>query len=319
MAIPRRELLRRLAAATVTSPWRAATAAPGGVVGDEIIDTHTHFYDPSRPQGVPWPPKDLRALYRTVLPEHYRRIPQPVAVSGTVVVEASRWVEDNQWILDLAARDRFIVGLVGHLPAGTPEFAALLARFAANPLFRGIRIGSVQVGKELGREAFEADMARLAERRLALDVIGPPAMLPDVARLARAHPGLSIVLDHVAGVKIDGAAPPAEWLRGLDAVAGHASICCKVSGLVEASGRTGGAAPRDAAFYRPVLDALWERLGPDRLVYASNWPVSELYADLATVQRLILDYLADKGAAARAAVLAGNSKRAYRWVDRARP
>ena len=37
-----------------------------------IIDTHTHFYDPTRPQGIPWPPKDNLLLYRTVLPEHHR-------------------------------------------------------------------------------------------------------------------------------------------------------------------------------------------------------------------------------------------------------
>ena len=34
-----------------------------------IIDTHTHFYDPTRPEGVPWPPADNELLYRTVLPE----------------------------------------------------------------------------------------------------------------------------------------------------------------------------------------------------------------------------------------------------------
>ena len=44
----------------------AAMAAPA-----QIIDTHTHFYDPSRRQGVPWPPKTDALLYRTVLPSHF--------------------------------------------------------------------------------------------------------------------------------------------------------------------------------------------------------------------------------------------------------
>lgn len=34
-----------------------------------ILDTHTHFYDPTRPQGVPWPDKNDKRLYRPVLPE----------------------------------------------------------------------------------------------------------------------------------------------------------------------------------------------------------------------------------------------------------
>src|ERR1044071_2701739 len=59
-----------------------------------IIDTHTHFYDPTRPQGVPWPARDDKVLYRKVLPMSYKgqRVPQPV--TGTVVVEASSWVDD---------------------------------------------------------------------------------------------------------------------------------------------------------------------------------------------------------------------------------
>ena len=31
-----------------------------------IVDTHTHFYDTSRPDGVPWPPEHHATLYRPV-------------------------------------------------------------------------------------------------------------------------------------------------------------------------------------------------------------------------------------------------------------
>ena len=67
-----------------------------------IIDTHTHFYDPTRPQGVPWPSKENELLYRTVLPQHHRALAEREGVTGTVVVEASKWLEDNQYVLDLA-------------------------------------------------------------------------------------------------------------------------------------------------------------------------------------------------------------------------
>src|SRR5262245_11965295 len=78
-----------------------------------IVDTHTHFYDPLRPQGVPWPGKNDAALYRTVLPADYRKLGDPTGVTGTVIVESSPWVEDNQWILNLAEHDPFVLGLVG--------------------------------------------------------------------------------------------------------------------------------------------------------------------------------------------------------------
>src|SRR5689334_25281079 len=84
---------------------RAAPAqSPTLASGLTVIDTHTHFYDPNRPQGVPWPPRDDKLLYRTVLPKEYRAQPVPRPVTGTVVVEASPWVEDTQWVLDLAAK-----------------------------------------------------------------------------------------------------------------------------------------------------------------------------------------------------------------------
>lgn len=58
----------------------------------EIIDCHTHFYDPGRAQGVPWPPKDS-TLYRTVLPKDLRDQPMHQKITGTVIVEASEWIE----------------------------------------------------------------------------------------------------------------------------------------------------------------------------------------------------------------------------------
>ena len=49
-----------------------------------IIDTHTHFYDPARPEGVPWPPKDNKLLYRTVLPPEYKDVAIPEGIHPTV-------------------------------------------------------------------------------------------------------------------------------------------------------------------------------------------------------------------------------------------
>src|SRR5258708_7289292 len=64
-----------------------------------MVDCHTHFYDPTRPEGVPWPGKDDKLLYRTRLPKHFLEQAAPLDVTKTVVVEASSWVEDNAWLL----------------------------------------------------------------------------------------------------------------------------------------------------------------------------------------------------------------------------
>src|ERR1700730_10300168 len=86
-----------VAGVTLTSWASAVRAAPGQPSTEAgafiLIDTHTHFYDPTRAQGVPWPPRDDKLLYRTVLPKDYRDLPLPRHVTGTVVVEASPWRE----------------------------------------------------------------------------------------------------------------------------------------------------------------------------------------------------------------------------------
>src|SRR5690606_11408034 len=112
-----------LPAITMAAGCASTGEATGEVVPGGILDSHTHFYDPSRPQGVPWPEKNDAFLYRTVLPDELKSIVKPLGVTGTIVVEASPWVEDNEWVLNLAAREPFIEGLVGHLKPGRPNFA----------------------------------------------------------------------------------------------------------------------------------------------------------------------------------------------------
>src|SRR5215470_9018768 len=74
-----------------------------------IIDTHIHLFDPTRPQGVPWPPKDNAVLYLKALPDRYRKIAVPLGITGAIEVECSPWLEDNQWVLDVAAKDKIVL------------------------------------------------------------------------------------------------------------------------------------------------------------------------------------------------------------------
>jgi predicted TIM-barrel fold metal-dependent hydrolase len=281
-----------------------------------VIDAHTHFYDPTRPQGVPWPARDDKLLFRTVLPKDYRRLPVPCPVAGTIVVEASPWVEDNQWLLDLAAREPLIAGVVGNLPVGSKSFAGYLKRFAANKLFRGIRIRDRKLEGTLQEPAFVSDLKLLADYDLSLDLVGGSEILPYAERLAKEVPGLRVIVDHLAGVIVDGNAPPADWVERMKALARRPDIYCKLSGLVEGTGRSDGTAPGDASFYRPILNAMREMFGTERLIYASNWPVSERFAPLAAVQSIVGDYFRGYGDQERQRVFSESAKAAYRWVKR---
>ena len=278
-----------------------------------IIDTHTHFYDPTRSEGVPWPDPDDDVLYRPVYPAHHKALALPEGVNGTVVVEASTWVEDNQWILDLAEDEPFIVGFVGNLDINSADFEGNLERYAANPLFRGVRLRGVDIG-EVVRGGNLANIEMFAAKDLSVDLLSSPDALPSVAALAAKIPELRIVINHVAGVRIDGKAPDAAWVEGMQMAAANPHVYCKVSGLVEST--KDKPAPTDVAYYAPTVDVLWDAFGADRLVYGSNWPVSERFADYATVQRIVSQYFNAKGVVAAEKYFWRNALAAYKWLDR---
>lgn len=282
--------------------------------GLEIIDCHTHFYDPTRPEGVPWPGKGT-PLYRTVLPKHLREQTAFRRLTGTVVVEASPRIEDNAWLLEIAKHDPFVVGVVGSLDPLADDFATNVARFAKDPLFRGIRI-SVKTVTELLKQGQTQRLTPLAEHDLALDVNGGPDTPAAIAELSGALPKLRIVLNHIGNVQITTEPPPAAWQAGIRAAASHSTVFCKISALVEGAARSGQTAPRELAFYRPYLDVVWNAFGADRVIYGSNWPVSERAADYATLQRIAMEYVAEKGPGALEKFCAKNASLAYKWVDR---
>jgi L-fuconolactonase len=270
-----------------------------------IIDAHVHFYDPTRPQGVPWPGSKSDVLYRPTLPGPWAEMVRPMGVTGVIVVEASPWVEDNQWVLDLAKDNPVIVGFVGHLEPGTTEFQANLKRFARNPLFRGIRLGENLLRMALEDSAAMNDLEELADLNLTLDVLGNGTMLPHVARLSDKIPGLRIVVDHL----------PFESFRAgsLQALQGRPRVYAKVSGVVR---KVGDRVPDKTDFYRESLDELWKVFGVDRLIYGSNWPVCERVAPYATVLKVVREYFAAKGSSAAEKYFRGNSASAYKWISR---
>jgi L-fuconolactonase len=279
----------------------------------EIIDTHTHFYDPSRKEGVPWPGKDDKVLYRQVLPDEFAKLTGSLGVVGTVVVEASPRVEDNQWLLDLAAKEPFIVGVVGRLDPASDDFEKNLRRFAANPLFRGIRINHDEV--KAGLKGTLVERCKLMEELgLTLDVNGGHGMPADVAILAAKLPKLRIVINHAANLRIDGKEPPAKWREGMTAAAKCPNVFCKVSALVEQTAEK--PAPRDVKYYRPVLDVLWTLFGEDRVLFGSNWPVSSRAAPYDAVLDIVRSYFTGKSERAAAKFFFDNSRTAYRWQPR---
>ena len=291
-----------------------ASVEPMEIEPIEIIDCHTHFYDPKRPQGVPWPDKGS-SLYRTVLPKDLRQLEQYKPVTGTVIVEASEWVEDNQWLLDLAKNEPFIVGIVGRLEPDSSEFESQVRRFSKADLFRGIRVLAPKVASLVDRDEIKP-FQLLEQHGLTLDINGGPDTPMVITKLSKKVPGLTIVLNHIANVAVTRDPPPSEWKSAIESLRPLKNVFCKISALVEGAARDGKSAPRELDFYRPTIDVVWNAFGEDRVIYGSNWPVCELAADYATVQRITMDYAHEHGESALKKFCSVNASLAYRWINR---
>lgn len=275
-----------------------------------VIDTHIHLYDTERKEGLPWPPPKDTVLYRPVLTDDFNRIAKKNGLTATVIVEASDWVEDNQWVLDLVKADpQTYPGLVGSLPLGTDEFETHLKRFSQDPRYVGIRMRSRPNGEEFFNEAVWRDLKTLADMGKTLDVLMFDFSLSDVDMVAKKLPHLKILINHVAGADIDGKPVNAVWAADLKKAASNPNVYCKVSGLFQQSHQS--PSPKETEYYKPVLDALWETFGEDRLIYGSNWPVTDRGGSYAEYKHIVMDYFKPKGPEALKKLLYMNAATFY--------
>ena len=303
--VNRRTFFAGTAAALLSSPVHGA--APS-----KIIDTHVHFYDPTRPQGVPWPSKEEKLLYRPVLPAELRRIVKPLGITGVIEVEASPLVEDNQWVLDLAEKEPIIIATVGHLEPEAPEFAGQLERFHRNRRFRGIRCGNLW-NKDLAARTsdakFVSGLKLLADANLEMDTANPnPALLAAVVRLTDKIHNLRVVIDHLPIDPPADATLRAQLQSSYREIAGRPQVYIKVSSVPR---RVKGRVIEETNYYRPALDQLWEQFGVDRLLYGSNWPVSNLVAPYEVAFKIVKEYFASRGQEATEKYFWRNAVKAY--------
>ncbi len=280
------------------------------------IDTHIHLFDPYRPGGIPWPPADDPIRSKPTYPARFRSVARSHGVAGAVVVECSPRIEDNQWVLDVAAEERSVVGLVGFLDAGKPGFGGHLGRFGANPLFRGIRYGDLwgrDLVQQLDNPQFIRDMRLLAEREFSLDSANPNLDLLDgLLRLSDQVPDLRIVVDHLPKMQVE-RSQRSRYEGILREFSARPQTYVKISAVLLDRGGTVSYSLDD---YRSTIDEIAGAFGEDRVLYGSDWPNSDPLGTYAQVIGIVREYFDGKSDEAREKYFRLNSKSAYRWIER---
>ena len=287
----------------------AATATMAAAQGDPIpiIDTHFHLYDPTRPQGAPYP---FTPNAPPFLPRHFREMAKPLGIVGGIEVEASPWVEDNLWVLMMIEEEPMIVGTIGDLDPVKPEFREYLERYHRNKLFLGIRYGNVWEGHNLvtaiARPDFIANMKAFAQTGLTLEVANPRLdLIEATVRLTDKVPELRVVLGHLQALALPTAPELLKSYSDNLKELRKRNVYAKVSGLLRS--QPNAQEPFDPAVYKPVLEFIWDIFGEDFIVYAGRSK---------TALEILQSYFMTKGRLAAEKFFWKNSVPAFRWVRR---
>jgi L-fuconolactonase len=291
------------------NPQRPDAAIP-------IIDTHIHLFDPTRPQGAPYSGPRGSGPPQPALPPRFRRLAAPLGIVGAIKVEASPWVEDNLWVLDVAARDTIIVGVIGNLEPDRSDFPEMFARYHKNPLFRGIRYGNLW-GRDITKQADNPDfidgLKILSRADLALDTANPRVdLLEAIVRISDKVPDLRVVLDHLPSLEPTPATRKA-YDDALRELKGRARIFVKLSAVIHP---VDGRVSTDLAPYRDRLDQLLAAFGEDRILFGSDWPNSDGVAPIDKVVGVVREYFASQPRRIVEKYFWRNSLAAYKWVKR---
>jgi len=309
----RRAFLGATAGAALAGATRTVEAQPAPV---PIIDCHIHLFDQTRPQGAPY--SGGRGNTEPALPARYRKLASPLGIVGAIEIEASPWIEDNLWVLEVEENDRMMVGAIGNLQPDKPEFKEYLDRYRKNKLFLGIRYGNLwgyNLVDQVANPSFIEGLKLMQQADLTLDTANPrPDLIEAVIRVSDKAPGLRIVVDHLPSMmaRLDANAQAAAE-GNLRELAKRPSIYIKISELMRIAD---GKPSTDPVLYKPLLDRLFDTFGEDKLIFGSDWPNGQAVDNLPVIVQIVRDYFYAKGRAAAEKYFWKNSLAAYKWARR---
>jgi L-fuconolactonase len=283
-----------------------------------IIDCHIDLFDQTRPQGAPYSGGGRGGNSEPSLPPRYRRLAVPLGIVGAIEVEASPWVEDNLWVLEVEEKDPIMVGTIGNLQPEKPEFKEYLDRYHKNRLFLGIRYGNnwgYNLVGQVENPTFIEGLKQVQQADLTMDTANPrPDLLEAVLKMTDKVPGLRIVVDHLpsmfARLDANGRAAVEGTLREL---AKRPRVYVKLSEVLR---MVDGKASTDPALYKPTLDYLFDMFGEDKVIFGSDWPNQFAADNLPAIVKIVQDYFRTKSRAAAEKYFWRNSVAAYKWMKR---
>ncbi len=273
-----------------------------------IIDAHQHFWKLTR-GDYPWPNETVADIFRDFEPADLAPLLAAAGVDRTVLVQATDTVAETEFLLQIANDVAWVAGVVGWVDLGAPDALQVIDRLHQQPALKGLRpmLQNIEDTNWILRETVAPALSHMADLGLCFDALIQPRHLDVIAQVARLHPDLPIVIDHIAKPKMGGAqTPDAEWLKGMRRLADLPNVHCKLSGLITEIGPTWTMTDLKL-FAAHVLKVF----GPDKTLFGSDWPVVTLAGTYTGWRDTVDTLLATFSAADRAKIMGGNAQSFY--------
>lgn len=252
-----------------------------------VVDAHHHLWDLGTGrypwlQGPRQSPDDLSGIgpfQRTYRVGDLLAAAAGVPLIASVHVEAA-WdadspTQETRWLQSVAGDTGFPQAIVAAAHLEDPHAARILDEHLASENVRGVRQmldwdprpGAAQPPKLLGDPDWVAGLALLAPRNLSFDLQVLPNQLGAAARVVRRYPDTVFILDHGGYHMARDPAAECTWRAGIQLLAACPNVCVKTSGYdaVDRSWAPAG--------FRMFIRTLVEAFGPDRTMFASNFPI----------------------------------------------
>jgi L-fuconolactonase len=275
------------------------------------IDTHQFFWRYNEAEYghmYPWTVPGMEHLKEDHLPDDLQPLLQGAGIDGTVTLQVRQTVEETRWLLELAGRHPFIIGVIGWVDLCSPDLRDQLERFAADPKLCGVRhkLENEPDDEFMLRDDFCRGIGALAELDLPFDWLIRPAHLTAAFELAARFPEQRFVVNHIAKplIKSGQLAPWDDHIRRLAALP---NVSCKISGMVTEADWD----KWQAADFRPFLDVVLEAFGSKRLMIGSDWPECTMAGTYEAVMQLAADYVGQLSETEQADIWGNNAVGVY--------
>ncbi len=293
-----------------------------------FVDAHLHLWQLNQ-LSYPWltppfsdagPNGSVEAIARDYGLDDYFRDAAGYNVVKLVHIDAGATpgdaVAETRWLQGLAdAGAGYPQAIVAFAALNAPDVEDILARHVESRNVRGIRhiLNWHPDAKKtytshnlLDDDAFARGYALLARYGLSFDLQIYANQMEQAYRLARAHPDVPVILNHM-GMPVDRDADGiAAWKSGMRRLATLPHVASKISGL--------GFIDRHwtAVAMRPVVLETIEAFGAERALFASDFPTDKLFNGYARQIEFYDAVTRDFSATERDALFAANAERIYR-------